>query len=365
MNKWQRLLINYLCPPGSGVYTVHTGQERRQALQTQLYPGATDVTQQWQDSLQQLPKTIQPIVLGISSDVGGGIQRGANWGPLYVRQAIYQQQPDISLFELGDVRVIPQLLLDDYVNETTRQQCRQALYGDPNSHLAVSPLSIAYEVARELYQVKPEAKLFTIGGDHSCSYPVIKAYLEAKQVQQQSVAVIHFDAHTDLLSQRLGIDICFGSWTYHILDLLPQRDHLIQLGIRSTGYDKSHWEKTLGIKQYWAQDIHQQGAQVIVEQVVTQLQQQGVTELYVTFDIDALDANTASATGTPEDNGLQVDEAIIMIEYLAKHFTLSGADMMEVAPLVNESGEADVQQKTLTAAAQVSIALLTALAKTN
>ena len=38
----------------------------------------------------------------------------------------------------------------------------------------------------------------------------------------ESPTSVHFDAHTDLLVERLGIDLCFGSWCTHILEFLPQ-----------------------------------------------------------------------------------------------------------------------------------------------
>src|SRR5690606_27391538 len=79
-------------------------------------------------------------VLGIPSDNGGGIQRGANWGPLMLRQEIIDVAK--TFIDLGDVRVIPHLLHDKYLNEETIKLCRKALYGKVNK-LPVSPLSIA------------------------------------------------------------------------------------------------------------------------------------------------------------------------------------------------------------------------------
>jgi agmatinase len=46
------------------------------------------------------------------------------------------------------------------------------------------------------------------------------------------------------MDERLGIDICFASWAYHMIDLLEKPSDLIQFGIRSSGQDK----KLLGVK---------------------------------------------------------------------------------------------------------------------
>ena len=54
------------------------------------------------------------------------------------------------------------------------------------------------------------------------------------------------------------------------------------------------------MKQHWAHEIRERGAQAVVSEVIAQLKADQVEELYVSFDIDALDEAFASATGTPE-----------------------------------------------------------------
>ena len=146
------------------------------------------------------------------------------------------------------------------------------------------------------------------------------------------MAIIHFDAHTDLLIERLGIDLCFGSWCTHILEDLPAPNHLIQLGIRSTGKPKEHWEGTFGVVQHWASDIREQGAEAIVAGILEQLKRDQVDELYVSFDIDAIDNEWAAATGTPEPDGMTPDDALLILRTLADEYPITGADMMEIAP---------------------------------
>lgn len=149
------------------------------------------------------------------------------------------------MFDLGGIRVIPHLLSDKYLNEATLANCRKALYHDDQSNYCVSPLSITEDVLHDFYAQFPDKGIFGLGGVHSVSYPLTKAYLQAKKKQGKRTAIIHFDAHTDLLIERLGIDLCFGSWCTHILDDLPVPEHLIQVGIRSTGKSKQHWEITI------------------------------------------------------------------------------------------------------------------------
>src|SRR3989338_4739945 len=159
-----------LCPPGNGVFTVLTGSELKKALHQVLYQ-STDtraVEAKWKASLDNHQNNT--FILGLPSDSGGGILRGANWGPLFLRQKLYSEN-SIKWTDLGDIRVIPHLLHDKYLNDETISSCREYLYENKNSDLPVSPLSMAEAVLDDLYATKHSAKVLGLGGDHSLSYP--------------------------------------------------------------------------------------------------------------------------------------------------------------------------------------------------
>jgi agmatinase len=325
-----------LVPPGSGVHTVSTGASLKLDIQEKIF-GTRDESIIKEKFFHHLEKTLQettpakPFVLGICSDNGGGILRGANWGPLFLRTIVEKES---AFIDLGDVRVIPHLLLDEYLNEKTIKKCQEALYGSsPLRHsLPVSPLSIAYHVANNLHQKWPCPKIMTLGGDHSVSYPVVKSYLEAKKSQEKTCAILHFDAHTDLLSHRLGIDVCFGSWAFHMIEHLKSPELLIQIGLRASGFDRNHWENKLGVKQFWANEVRQNGTQAVAQEIKKILSKHHVDEVYVSFDIDALDAEYALSTGTPELQGLYPHEVLNLLREILPGVPLTGADMVELAP---------------------------------
>lgn len=351
--------IQLLCPPGHGVHSVHTAKERKEALVELLYGKNADVVSRWQKVLEDIPMLENPFVLGIPSDCGGGIQRGANWGPLFLRKHLLENSAKSLFTDLGDIRVIPHLLHDKYLNVKTIENCRDALYNG-KSDLPVSPLSMAETFLENFYKIFPQKKIFAIGGDHSVSYPLVKTWLENKKNQNINAAVIHFDAHTDLLVERLGIDICFGSWVTQVLDGLNDPGQFIQIGIRSTAKTKDHWEKTFGVKQYWSEDVFKLSPSTIASEMCESLRKKNVTELYVSFDIDALDEKFASATGTPEKEGLEPHQCLIILRELANNFKITGADMVEIAPYVkiNEDDNALEPETTLQAAGAISTFLL-------
>ncbi|MCY4643368.1 MAG: arginase family protein [Bacteriovoracales bacterium] len=332
----------FLCPPGNGVFTVNTAKKRKDHLHQTLYKQAGEgVWPLWEKSLTALPSRKGSVLLGISSDCGGGILRGANWGPLFMRNELYAMYPPKetkAFFDLGDIRVIPHLLLDDYLDPETLSKCRKALYGTKEKRLPVSPLSMTMELVEQFYRDFDDKGLVSLGGDHSVSFPLVRPFLRRRRAQGRQVAVIHFDAHTDLMPSRLGIDICFGSWAYHILEDLPSPSHLYQLGLRSSNYDGAYWKKELGVEQFWADEIKERGAESIADEITNDLKEKGVDELYVSFDIDFIDPIYAGATGTPEPNGPTPEDGMVILEKLEKQFPIGGADMVEVAPFVRHDG---------------------------
>ncbi len=354
-----KAIPDLLTLPGNGVFTVNSGKEKKEKLMLAYY-GTKDVEKaraKWVKTIAGLdPK--RPWVLGIPSDNGGGIHRGANWGPLILRQELLGERERFT--DLGDVRVIPHLLHDKYLNEATIKLCQKALYGKVNK-LPVSPLSIAHRALDDLYRAHPDARILGFGGDHSTSYPLVRAWLESRR-DLAKAAVLHFDAHTDLLQHRLGIDICFGTWTYQILDGLASRDHLIQIGIRSSARKKAHWKTTLGVEQLWASEVRKWGLEKTHKKIRSHYRKLGIEELYVSFDIDALDEKYAAATGTPEKEGLLPPDCAALLRLLRKDFRITGADLMELAPYVWPEGvEARDQKSSIRVAADMAKVLLEVL----
>lgn len=356
----------YLTPPGEGVFTVHTASDKRINLQKKIYgPEAIKenrVRAIWEESLSNTLPLSKCVIFGIPSDCGGGIQRGANWGPLYLRETLINSREDLRAYDIGDVRVVPHLLHDKYLNDETIKKVRKALYQSESINLPVSPLSIAYDFAQNFHQQFPSKSIFMIGGDHSVSYPMVRAYLEAKKAQGKKVALIHFDAHTDLLEERMGIDLCFGTWTSQVIPYLESAEHLVQIGIRASGKERGHWEKKFGHVQYWASEVFEKSPGVVGEEITAHLKALGVEEIYISFDIDCLDITYAGATGTPESGGLSPHEPMVIMQTLFENFKITGADLVEIAPMVKPPGVSQMEpETTLLVASALSTFLIQAM----
>ena len=184
----------FLRPPGRGIPTISTGGGHAAPLLHELYgtDQVKEVQSAWEDSLQRI-RRVDTMVLGIPSDTGAGILRGANMGPIGVRQAYFKQfiQYPKNVLDLGDVVCVPQLLHDEMLSDSQKTATREALYGDlKDEPLPVAPLSIAEEALAALNELNPSARICLIGGDHSVSWP---AMIHCHKRFGDDFAVLHFD----------------------------------------------------------------------------------------------------------------------------------------------------------------------------
>jgi agmatinase len=355
-------LATLLKPAGGGLYLVSTGRAQQQAFMRRYYDARSDedVTEKFLDQLARIAGA-RVVVLGIPSDVGAGFRRGANLGPEALRAAWLEADASLprsweaqGVIDIGDVFVVPQLLHDAMLSERQLRRSQDALYPDLDEAarraMPVSPLSAAERALSLVLQLNPHAKPLMLGGDHSTAWPVVKALHDAGR----RFCIVQIDAHTDLLAERLGVALCFATWSYHANELIGRGGRLIQAGIRATRHPREHWESTLGVRQFWLSDFDSQ--QALADAVVEAARASGLP-VYLSNDIDGTDACVADATGTPEPEGLSVDTVRTIIERLGQPHGWVGADLVEVAPLLG----ADGGQRTLAASVQYLQATLAGL----
>lgn len=333
-------LARLLRPAGGGLYLVSTGRAEQEALQRRLYgaASASEVQERFLAAIDGIARA-RAVVLAVPSDVGAGFRRGANLGPQALRTELLRQVPDyparaaeLGIIDLGDVFVVPQLLSDDMLSEAQKEATRAALYPELSASeraaLPVSPLSIAERALTLVLERNPQVAPVVLGGDHSTAWPAVAALARARRDRW---AVVQSDAHTDLLPHRLGIDLCFATWSYHLNELFERDGRLVQVGTRASRYDRGHWEHSLGVRQLWAEECNRD-PEAAIEAVLEHLRARQVTGVYFSNDIDGTDSEWADATGTPEPGGLSPDFVLTLIRRLGAELGLIGGDIMEVAP---------------------------------
>ncbi len=329
-----------LRPAAGGLYLVSTGRAQQLAIQRAIYRVGSDaeVDAAFRAALERI-STARGVILGIPSDVGAGFMRGSNLGPQAIRARLLEEHPDwpehaekLGVVDIGDVFVVPQLLHDDMLSHTQIEASRKALYPTVSENvrasLPVSPLSIAERALDLVFQLNPNVKPFVIGGDHSTAYPVAAVLA---RYRNDRWGIVQPDAHTDLLAERLGVKICFATWSYHANELLGRDGRLVQVGIRATRFDRGHWESGLGVRQFWADECLRNPSGAL-DGIIAHLRERNVTGVYFSNDIDATDEAWADATGTPEPGGLEPDFVVELIRRLGREIGIIAGDIMEVAP---------------------------------
>lgn len=333
-----------LKPAGGGLYLVSTGKEAQQQLQRRYYEAETeqDVTHAFRQNLDAIADA-KVAILGVPSDVGAGFRRGANLGPQAIRSRLLQDNPDWlatcrarKVVDVGDVFVVPQLLDDAMLSAEQLHAVREALYPDLPADVRhaqpASPLSITQRAVALMLEINPNIKPMILGGDHSCAYPVVAAL----HAHGKRFCIVQPDAHTDLMRERLGIRICFATWTYHANELIGRQRRVIQVGVRASQRPKEHWEESLDVRQFWADEVRDAPGATL-DAVLDAVHATGLP-VYFSNDIDGTDAEEADACGTPEPDGLPSEWVRELIRRLGKECEWVGADMVEVAPQLGVAG---------------------------
>lgn len=328
-------LRHWLRPAAGGIHTVSTGVRAQRLIQRRIYGTDDDgeITARWHAALERLPSATL-VILGVPSDVGAGFFRGASFGPQALREALLARDSrlyrDPRVVDVGDVRVVPQLLHDEMLTEAQRAATHQALYGDAGeASWPVSPLSITEAALRTIRRSAPQAVPLVLGGDHAVGWPVVHALAEGRAAR---LGILHFDAHTDLLESRLGVRYCFATWAFHANRLVGGQRRLAQVGLRISSKTRAHWEDTLGVRQYWMDEVWRRPVAEIAEEIIAGFRAAGVEGLYISNDIDGTDPVWAGATGTPEPGGLAPDMVLELVRTVGAAFPLWGSDVVEVAP---------------------------------
>jgi guanidinobutyrase len=350
-------LARMLRPAAGGIHTVSTGAADQRALQRRIYGAATDdeVRPRWRAALDRLASA-ELVILGVPSDVGAGFARGSNFGPQAIRSELLASESwiyrDPRVLDLGDVLVVPQLLHDEMLSPAQLRRTRAALHGEAEADAdwPVSPLSVAESALRLVRALHPRAVPLVLGGDHSVAWPVVAAVAEGRA---SKLGILHFDAHTDLLAERLGVRFCFATWAYHANELIGRGQRLHQVGLRISGKTREHWESSFGVRQYWMREMHERPVLEVAAEIVASMRAAGVEGVYVSNDIDGTDPAFGHATGTPEPGGLHPDDVLTLIREVTRAFPVWGSDVVEVAPVLGGEHGGEPRATLATAARYV------------
>lgn len=172
-------------------------------------------------------------------------------------------------------------------------------------------------------------KVGLLGGDHSVSLGFLKALAE----KHDSFGILQIDAHCDLRKSYEGLDYSHGSIMYNVLTTIPSVSKLMQLGVRD--YCESEWQYICNsehkVVTYFEHELKErlyngQNWNQITAEIVSQLPD----KVYISYDIDGLDAKLCPHTGTPVPGGFDMEQLnFIFKKIMESGKTIIGFDLCE------------------------------------
>lgn len=168
-----------------------------------------------------------------------------------------------------------------------------------------------------------------VGGDDSLFFPSVRGLHDAVE---GSVAVIHFDAHLDLLDRNDQQGLYSHSSGMRRSLELPWVDpsRCIQVGTRHFNFPSSHaFLEAVGLSEITAIEFHRMGTEAAVARIVDRVS--GADHVFWSFDIDVVDPSQAPGAGAHEPGGLTARQALDCVRLLAPR--CDGFAVTEVNPL--------------------------------
>ena len=240
-------------------------------------------------------------MLGIPWDRNSSFLPGAAQGPAAIRKAI----------DAGSMNFCTEAGIDLAVDDRLRDMGDLA---EPNAD-ALYDL-IATGVTELMAQ---GARVMALGGDHSITYPILRAVAK----RYETLNILHLDAHPDLYDRYDGNPFSHASPFARIMeDRLARR--LVQVGIRTLNPHQQSQADRFGVEiipmRDWRPD-------------------QPITfngPLYLSLDLDVLDPAHAPGVSHQEPGGMTTRDVVTLIQNL--QVSLVGADIVELNPSRDPSG---------------------------
>ena len=269
--------------------------------------------------LRQLDADI--AFLGVPYDGGGNYKPGMRFGPRKIRemsmrhayrygsrtgfydfetdqQFLVDEVKNNRLFDCGDVDIVYTKIEDTFDNVTS---------------------NVKSILDRGSFPV-------VFGGDHSITYPVIRAY------EKGPIDIVVIDAHLDFTDVVAGVTLGGGN-PFRRATELPTVGKIVHIGIRGLRNSPKVRAEALenGNAIITTKDIRKKGVLDCLQAVLP------LKNVYFSIDVDGLDPSIAPGCSGSDPGGLNYEEAIEIIEFITSNANVVGYDITEVNPMIDPS----------------------------
>lgn len=240
-------------------------------------------------------------VVGVPLDQNSSFLKGAAQAPPLIREALFSYSANLFTENGIDLGDSPEWLD----------------VGDLTLTGGVSVFEEIEGAAAEL--LSAQMRVLTLGGDHSITYPLIRAHARA----YRNLDILQLDAHPDLYDELDGNRHSHACPFARIMEeKLVSR--LVQVGIRTMNSHQRQQADRFGVEIMEMKDMDG----------VPDLKFDG--DVYLTLDMDCLDPAFAPGISHHEPGGLSTRQVIDLIQGLQGN--LVGADIVEYNPTRDLNG---------------------------
>jgi len=234
-------------------------------------------------------------VVGIPVDENSTFMRGAASAPDHIRKALHCDSSNLcaeSGLDLGDDQRWRDV--GDLVFDPKQPSFEQVVEG-------ISDL------------INRNLRILSLGGDHSVTYPIVKAHAK----KYPGLTILHLDAHPDLYDDFEGNRFSHASPFARIMEEgLASR--LVQVGIRTMNPHQQEQAERFGVEVLSVHDFEN----------IASLKLE--SPLYLSIDMDVLDPCCAPGVSHHSPGGFMTREVIEIIQSL--RCDVIGVDIVEVNP---------------------------------
>ena len=260
-------------------------------------------------------------IVGVPYDDGGAWRPGMRFAPRRIRECSLRYAPrGVKATGFYDFETDTNFL-EHEVTQGRIWDCGDVdiVYTKPmeTQHLITEMLTKV--LARGAFPV-------TYGGDHSISFPVLRAY------KTDPIDIVMIDGHLDFTDHAGGITHA-GMNPFRRASELPNVRKIVHIGIRGIRNSKKVRDEALanGNTIITMPDMRGRGIETCLDAAGP------LTNVYFSIDIDGLDPTIAPACSGSEPGGILYQEMLDIMAAVTKRAPVIGFDITEVNPTLDLS----------------------------
>lgn len=260
--------------------------------------------------------SVGAAIYGIPFDSGSIGRSGANYGPRGIRNVSYHFMPYSATFDF------------DFGEALHPCDCGDCEVVPGNAELTFK------RAQADLAQILAAGALpVTLGGDHGITIPAVRAVRE----HVSDPGLVLFDTHLDTAREVAGETLNHCCPIARAVEAGFDPAKIVLMGISGWMNPRSELDycRENGIAVIWVEEIWERGTAWAIARA-REISRAAADGVYVTFDIDCLDAAHAPATCTPTFGGLSSREGIELVRGISDGGLL-GLDIVETAPTLESN----------------------------